>query len=474
MTDLTLFCRTLLVALLLGFASAFAHEVTVTLHIDRPQWVVSEYLTGTHFVYAYEADWIYEDEAVIDWMKRAKVGFIRYPGGTVTMYWHWDALNGYAFPHHAKELTGTLATVDPWSPEYVPLPKRDPRDYMDVDEYMAVCRRVGAKAMLGLNILSGKKYGREDDSKAEAIRLTKYCKKRGYDVPFWYIGNEGYAKGIWGEDYARAIDEYAAIVKREFPDAQIIADWKYGPREKRRFEQSLELIRMSQSIDIMEYHEKWGDDWGLYSGITREEWLAQKPFLYTGQFSEFYQRFEAKTRALGRDVKHAHNEWGLGGMEGNKGVYDFTLLTADFFVELFRHPTYMASGWNLNMGPKEARILVAENGKVQLMPPALVYEMVAKAMGNHLIPIQVDGSDAVYGFAVINEATRWTQLYVMNKSESAARVRLVSKGKPFAVRTADRLMNPGKLTIEAFADNPGSIELTPMSFTRIAGPSKND
>jgi hypothetical protein len=388
------------------------------------------------------------------------------------MYWHWDDLNGYAFPYHAKELTGTLSTVDTWSPEYVPLPKRDPKDYMDVDEYMAVCKKVGAKPMLGLNILSGKKPGRKEESKAEARRLAEYCKKQGYDVPFWYIGNEGYAKGIWGEEYARAIDEYAAIVTRIYPDAQIIADWKYGPREKKRFEQSLELIRMSRSIDIMEYHEKWGDDWGLESGTTREEWLAQKPFLYRGQFSEFYKRFEANNRALGRDVKHAHNEWGLGGMKGNKGVYDFTLLTADFFIELFRHPTYMASGWNLNMGLKDARIFLAENGKVQLMPPALVYEMVAKAMGSHFIPIQVEGSDAVYGFAVRNDTIQWTQLYLMNKSESAARVRLVPKGLPFAVSTADRLIAPGKLSVEEFADAPASIELTPMSFTLLAGPSK--
>lgn len=76
----------------------------------------------------------------------------------------------------------------------------------------------------------------------------------------------------------------------------------------------------------------------------------------------------------------AHNEWGLGDMNENKGVYDFTLLTADFFIELFRHPTYMASVWNLNMGPKDACIYLTKNGKVRIMPPALLCEMVAKAV----------------------------------------------------------------------------------------------
>jgi hypothetical protein len=472
MNHLIAYCQLAFLALLLGPSSVVARDVSITLHLDEPQWVVSEYLTGTHFVYAYEEDWIYEDDTLIEWMKRARVKFIRYPGGTVTMYWHWDDLNGYAFPYHVEQITGKPSTPDTWSSEYVPLPKRDPKHYMDVDEYMTVCKKVGAEAMLGINILSGIKYGREEEGKGEARRLAEYCKKKGYSVPFWYIGNEGYAKGVFGEKYARAIDEYAAVIKKVYPDAQIIADWKYGPREKKRFEQSLELIRMSKSIDIMEYHEKWGSDWGLLSGTTREDWLNDKPFLYKGQFSEFYRRFEEHNRSLGRAVKHAHNEWGIGGMKGSLGVYDFTLLTADFFIEIFRHPTYMASCWNLNLGTELSRVFIAENGKVKLLPNALVYEMVAKAMGSHLIPIKVEGSDAVYGFAVNNRDTQVTQIYLMNKSEAEANVRFVPKGKPFLITTVERLEAPGKITTDKLADAPASIKLSPMSFTCIMGLSR--
>lgn len=458
-----------LVIVCLGGSSAYAQDVTVAIHLDKPQWVISKYLTGSHFVYAYEADWIYKDDAIIDWMKRAKVGVIRYPGGTVTENWHWDDLNGYAFDHHVKELTGELGTADTWSPKYRLLPKRDTKDYMDVDEYMAICKRVGADAMLGINIHSGDAYRTTDDSKAEAQRLAEYCKGKSYDVKFFYIGNEGYTNGFYGQKYATAIDEYAAILKKVYPDAQIIADWKYGPRDKKRFEDSLKLIRMSKSMDIMEYHEKWGTDWGLYSGQTREEWLAQKPFLYKGQFSEFYERFDKNNQTLGRNVKHAHNEWGLGGMKESKDDYDFTLLTADFFIELFRHQTYMASCWNLNMGPKPARVFLTENGKVKLMPPALVYEMVATAMGSHHIPIESLGNAAVYGFATKNDKTQWTQIYLMNKSELAAEVTLDPKGRHLAIETIQRLEAPGKVTVEKFETSPAKITLRPMSFTRLAG-----
>ena len=441
----------------------------MTVLLDEPQWKVSKYLTGAHFVYAHEADWIYQDRTVINWMKRAKVGVIRYPGGTATMNWHWDDLNGYAFDYHVKKLTGRLTPADTWNPAYVPLPKRDPKEYMDVDEYMAVCKKVGADAMLGLNILSGEKYRTAADSKDEARRLAEYCKSKGYEVKFFYIGNEVYTKGFSVRKYAKVIDDYAAIVKKFYPEAKIIADWKYGPRNKKRFEQSLELIRLCRSIDIMDYHEKWGNDWGLYSGKTRREWLAQKPFLYDGQFSEFYERFEQHNRKLGRDVKHAHNEWGIGGMDNSEGPYDFALLTADMFIELFRHPTYMAAGWNLNMGPKWARVFLAEDGKVELMPSALVYEMVANAMDQYLVPIQVEGNDSVYGFATTDDRTHVTQLYLMNKSESPAEITIVPRGRRLAINAVYRLVSPGRVAAETFTSPPTTVRLDPMSFSRLVG-----
>jgi hypothetical protein len=197
--------------------------------------------------------------------------------------------------------------------------------------------------------------------------------------------------------------------------------------------------------------------------------LGQKPFLYKGQFTEFYQRFDRNNQKLGRNVKHAHNEWGLGGMKEAKDSYDFTLLKADFFIELFRHQTYMASCWNLNMGPKPARVFLTENGKVKLMPPALVYEMVATAMGSHHIPIESVGNAAVYGFASKNEITQWTQIYLMNKSGSPVEVTLEPKGRHLAIETIQRLGAPGIVSVEKFASSPAKITLHPMSFTKIAG-----
>ncbi len=90
-------------------------------------------------------------------------------------------------------------------------------------------------------------------------------------------------------------------------------------------------------------------------------------------------------------------------------------------------------------------------------------------MGNHLIPIKVEGNEAVYGFAVYNKESNLTQIFLMNKSNVEAKIRFVPKGKTFGITTVERLESPGKITTENFVDKPLSITLSPMSFTRIAG-----
>ena len=101
-------------------------KVHVCIDFENPLHTISEYLTGSHFVYAVESDELYKDERITQWMKDSKVGTIRYPGGTVVMTYHWDSLNGIPFK------------VDSWNPDYNEISK-DPANFMDVDEYIDFC-----------------------------------------------------------------------------------------------------------------------------------------------------------------------------------------------------------------------------------------------------------------------------------------------------------------------------------------------
>lgn len=211
---------------LLAFTlAAQAQDVTITVATDQPGWTISKYLTGMHTVYGNEPDAFWENPMVADWMKSADVGIIRYPGGTAVQHWHWDDPSGISF------------RSDSWDPKYDEEP-RDPKQWMNLKEYISFCRKIGAEPMVGINIGSGKEYDRRDDSLESARRLIQHCKKSDYRVKHWYIGNECFI-GWNAKTYAKEIDEYARVLRQVDPDITIIGDWKFGPESKKRFAQTI-------------------------------------------------------------------------------------------------------------------------------------------------------------------------------------------------------------------------------------------
>lgn len=431
----------------------------VRIDIDNPLHTISEYLTGAHFVYAVESDELYKDERIVDWMKDSKVGTLRYPGGTVVMTYHWDSLNGIPFK------------VDSWNPDYNEISK-DPADFMDVDEYIAFCRKVNAEPMLGVNILSGKKYKREDEALDEAKRLIQHCKDENYQVKFWYIGNEGYAKGFSALKYAEYIDKYADVLKSVDPNIVIIGDWKLGPIWKDRFNQCIEIVKHSEHIDVMEVHEKWGNEWGLASGQNIADWKTEFP-LYDGKLGMYIQRFNSEMQRIGKPhVKFGMNEWGLGDITGSN-ENENALLVADYLIEVFRNDVYMANYWNLNMGHKQTKILNTKNNQlVSLNPIASIFEMYASAMGEKLVRVDCTYKK-VYGFSALDENNKTVQLYLMNKSKEVSKLEISGLLNDYKISTTETFDITGKHKKEKTAIEENNISLNPWSFNKIVFNSKN-
>ncbi|MDP6359420.1 MAG: hypothetical protein QF473_30145, partial [Planctomycetota bacterium] len=421
-----------------GSTAVPTRTVRVTVDATRPQWRISNYLTGMHFVYAFERDSLYGDKRIADWMRRSKVGTIRWPGGTAVQHYHWDDLNGIAFK------------VDSWDPKYDETPPR-PSEYMDLDEYIAYCRRVHAEPMVGVNIRSGKKFKRQADSLEEARRLVQYCKDKGYAVRHWYIGNECFIG--WGPaQYARQIDRYAEVIKSVDPNVTIVGDWKFGPEKKNRFKQTLLIARMSKHIDVMEVHEKWGGKWGLAGEMghhTLEHWQREAG-IYAGKLKAFIERFFKAMEDADKDVKLGFNEWGAA-MRGDTTPFHVALVKADYLIEMFRHPIYSACDWNLNMGPGKSRILVTQDRGHKLVrfnPAAHVFEMCGHAQGDAHLPMK--STDAVvYGFAS-KRADGSLQIYLLNKRSEPVSAELDIAGAK---------LSGAQLTVESFVA-PGVIKRT--------------
>ncbi|MDN5216892.1 hypothetical protein QQ020_32780 [Fulvivirgaceae bacterium BMA12] len=437
----------------------------VNIDKQHPLHQISKYLTGSHFVYAVESDKLYEDERIIQWMKDSKVGTIRYPGGTVVMAYHWDALNGIPFK------------TDSWDPEYEE--KNKPaEDFMDVDEYIDFCRKTGTEPMLGINILSGKKYDREEEAMEEARRLILHCKKNNYGVKFWYIGNEGYAKGFSALEYAAYIDKYGAILKSVDPEIMIIGDWKFGPIWKDRFNQCIRIVKHSRHIDVLEIHEKWGNPWGLASGHSLKEWQNEFP-LYDGKLGDYIQRFHDAMARIGReDVKIGFNEWGLGSVK-NTNKYHNALFAADYLISLFRNDVYMANYWNLNMGDAQTRILETGSDRqtlIRLNPIAQIFEMFAHAQGKMLLRVECTHKK-VYGFASLDTATGNTDLYLLNKSAEETNIEITGiDRKSIKEVWHESFTEPsGKVNKEVKVSTKGKFQaqtLGPWSLNRITFVSK--
>jgi len=433
-------------------------EVVVRIETSRPKGVLSSYLTGSHFVYAFESDALYGDERIVDWMKCSRVGTIRWPGGTAVQYYHWDTLTGIPFSDDAWDPKAKRETVDP-------------SKFMDVDEYLAYCVRAGVEPMVGINIRSGKVYDREDDALDEARRLITHCRAQGHRVKYWYIGNEGYAKGFSPQAYAEVIERYTAVLKAVDPEITIIGDWKLGPIAKNRFNQSIEIVRLAPSLDMMEFHEKWGNEWGLASGQTWEDWLGEFP-IYDGKLGHYIKDFRDSMEEIGRpEVQIGFNEWGLGKVQG---ADDFgrALVAADFLIELFRHEVDMACYWNLNMGSSGSRILTTrKNGTKlkQINPIAEVFTLFGEAQAKRLLDVKTTDR-GVYGFAASDEAAGSVQLFLLNKNKSVRTLTicgLEEQGELGMIK--ESFSAPGRVvttTIEETRRRP-VVKIEPLTLTRI-------
>jgi alpha-L-arabinofuranosidase len=435
-------------------------KAQVNLSIDATQikHTISPYLNGAHFVYGAENDKLYEDERIADWMRRSKVKTIRWPGGTAVMTYHWDDLTGDNF---GPDKWDTLNYVEKNIP---------PTAYMDLDEYIAYCRRINADPMVGVNIKSGKQFRTDAEGLDEARRLIQYCKDKNYNVKFWYLGNEGYAKGFSPVVYAKYIDMYAEVLKQVDPDITIIGDWKFGPEVKKRFEESMTIIKLSKHLDIMEYHEKWGNEWGLAGGRTLEEWKNEFP-LYNGKFDDYCTEFFKQVKAMGKETKLGFNEWGVGGNLGGT-PHNYALLVADYMLMMMRHDVFLSCYWNMNMGQgsKDNRVFTTKSNEAQLEkmnPVAKVFELTASALGAKYL--EVKSSDKqVYGVAALAENNKELQLYLLNKSPETQSVQLNIDGVKVKGKVAITCFDETGKELQNTLDNKnGKFELSAYSFSKL-------
>src|SRR4051794_38407719 len=62
----------------------------IAVHTSQVVGTISPDLTGTNALYAFEQDSDWQDGHIAADLKAIGTSLIRYPGGEVTSYWHWN------------------------------------------------------------------------------------------------------------------------------------------------------------------------------------------------------------------------------------------------------------------------------------------------------------------------------------------------------------------------------------------------
>lgn len=322
-----------------GFMPENPKTLKCSFEVDSTfQHKISEYLVGFNVIYPHEKDIFWENGKITGFLTDIGTSLIRYPGGTVTSFYHWDSLSGNGW-------------ADSWDPANS-LTQNPGSEYMDIDEFMKLIRRTGATPMLGINMSSGWKWDRIDDGINEALALMKYCHEKKFDVKFWYLDNEPYQHDSNGgaktpKEYAELINKFAPRMKNFKPDIKIIANWNAGFSIKRN-EYEILLREAGKNIDIIDAH--WY--WAWQQPDQAAQWLAKTPMerWTKDTYMEEIAMFRKLTKELGfQHIKLASLEWNAGPDADNKlNPSQSAMIQAEMLMQYVIGGLDMAAFWPIH------------------------------------------------------------------------------------------------------------------------------
>jgi len=420
---------------------------------------ISTMIQGQGLIYSHEADHIYTDGSMAQLYKDVGAGFLRYPGGAVTTMYHWDDLNGHGW-------------IDSWNGTYDRKNDASPNDYMDLDEYMALCRAANCEPMLGINMSSGRNHNRQEDGLNEAIALLQYCKEKNFDVKYLYLDNENHHKKWTAEEYATQINYYAPSLKELAPDAKLIANWTAALRtNKSSFSTLLNIA--GDNFDYIDIHYYW--KWGVASW---EEWKAKTPmeneteWYDGGTYVEEINYFNNMMAELGKpEIQLAVMEWNIGPGPHNADPYHShfktALMQSEMQMQMMLGGLEIGSLWSTqwpNSSNSDFRFLVDSDDNYKPTPSARIFELYKYAINGDLVQ-STSAEIQIMTTAVIQDNNTMF-LYVLNKKDTSENIYINLNGyNILAVNRAVTFVDPGVVENKEVTKQNGYYETTILENT---------
>jgi alpha-L-arabinofuranosidase len=219
-------------------------KANLTLKVDAGSelYPINPLFFGANTLFWIDDDASMKDGEVAAQMKDLQVKLLRYPGGTVADNFHWQDVK--------------LDRTDRF-------PYEDGPDKMSPDEFIALCRKVGAEPMIVVNTETWFAKGDVEGGAKEAADWVRYYnKEKGYGVKYWEIGNETYHHPIMSaEEYAGLVVQYSKAMKQVDPSIQIGVNGHWnakdvGTKERVKPGKLQELLAAEESASGKQENDK--------------------------------------------------------------------------------------------------------------------------------------------------------------------------------------------------------------------------
>ncbi|HEX8658235.1 MAG TPA: hypothetical protein VF690_11890 [Hymenobacter sp.] len=205
---------------------------TIQVYPDSVLSDVSGHPLGINLDYFMDDDkYLHPQRRLADALKAMHVKYLRYPGGNKSDFYFFSR------PPYQKALP-TLARTGPAAVggrnrALNPTATDFKNDVLDFDEFMALCREVGAEPVVVVaadeylvKYPTGSTWATKEQLLTHAVEWVRYANlKKKYGVRYWMIGNESWGpenKNSNAELYAQDVVDFSKAMKAVDPAIQIV------------------------------------------------------------------------------------------------------------------------------------------------------------------------------------------------------------------------------------------------------------
>lgn len=400
-----------------AFSATHIDAATFSVDLQQPLHTVSPFLTGVNTGIHTDYDDLRSSFPIAEQLAGLSTRLMRFPGGNELDTYHW-------------EQPGIEVWKDGWetnsqSSYYAGPSQTNHTEYLDVDEYLEFCEQVGSEPILGVNMESGRRYNRIQDSIDEAVRLMLHCQSNGYDVVYWYIDNEPFE--ISGEEYGSYVNQLVPALKNINSNICIIANPAANMAQK-SWGWTNKIVPFlnaaGSNVDILDTHLYWA--WSAAgSNASWSRFCSQSPLCYEHKgvvYMPYDEELNVAREWLDSNgfshIKLAAMEWNVGkSTAADWSPYKISLVQAEMMMQFIHGGLFMANIWpkyNSPQTPNE-RGLFNPSDSYSPRPAFSVFKRITAALEGEVVFSSSDTAQ-IPVVSVLSSDRRHLLVYALNKS----------------------------------------------------------